>query len=131
MSTAAVLALALLVHSQATATRPPPPGRAESKSPAALTILFFTASWCEPCRAVSPILEKFARKNERRVKLVAMDFDHAKAEAARWDVREIPVVIVLSPQGQVLLRYEGAQQQALATLAAELDNLLRSPKERK
>jgi thioredoxin-like negative regulator of GroEL len=131
MSTAAVLALTLLLPLQAAANSPRPPGRAESKSAAPLTILFFTASWCEPCRAASPILEKFARKNEKRVKLVAVDFDRAKAEAARWGVREIPVVIALSPQGQVLLRYEGAQQQDLGTLASGLESLLKSPEERK
>ncbi len=131
MSTAAVLGLALLVHAQASANIPHPPGRAESKRPAALTLLFFTASWCEPCRAVRPILEKFARKNEKRVELVEIDFDRAKAEAARWNVREIPVVVVLSAQGQVLLRCDGAQPQALASPAAELDKLLRNSKERK
>ena len=131
MSTAVVLALALFINSQATANAPHPSGRAESKKPAELTILFFTASWCEPCRAVSPILEKFARNNDKRVKLVAVDFDHAKAEAERWGVREIPVVIALSSQGQVLLRYEGAQQPALGSLESGLQDLLKSPRERK
>ena len=131
MSTAAVLAFVLFVNSQAASNTPHPPGRAESKSPAELTILFFTASWCEPCRAVSPLLERFARKNDKRVKLISVDFDHAKAEAERWGVREIPVVIALSPQGQVLLRYEGAQRQALGNLESNLQDLLKSPRERK
>ncbi len=103
----------------------------EDNHQAALTILFFTASWCEPCRAVSPLLEKFARKNEKHVKLVAVDFDRAKAEVARWGVREIPVVIVLSPQGKVLLRCEGAEHQALLALESGLENLLKSPRERR
>ena len=96
-----------------------------------LTVLFFTASWCEPCREVGPILAKFASKNEKRVKLVTIDFDRAKGEAARWDVREIPVVIVLSAQGKALLRYEGAARQPLATLEPALEDLLKRPAERK
>ena len=96
-----------------------------------LTVLFFTASWCEPCRDVGPILAKFASKNEKRVKLVTIDFDRAKGEAVRWEVREIPVVIVLSAQGKALLRYEGAARQSLATLGPALEDLLKLPVERK
>jgi thioredoxin-like negative regulator of GroEL len=131
MSIAAVLAITFVLGLQDPATPPHPPGRIEANGQPALTILFFTAPWCEPCREVSPILERFASKDEKRVKLVAIDFDRARSEAKRWGVREIPVVIVLSPQGQVLLRYEGAQQQALATLASELENLLKTARERK
>src|SRR5574337_350434 len=111
-----------------------PVGRAvpnDSKSAESLTVLFFTASWCEPCRAVSPILEKFAGKNPKRAKLVAVDFDRAKGEVARWGVREIPVVIVLSPEGSVLLRCDGGDKQALAALESGLRNLLKHSKERK
>jgi thioredoxin 1 len=129
MSTAALFAIAVLLHLQAPANSARPPGHAENKSQPALTILFFTASWCEPCRAVSPMLEKFARKNEKRVQLVTVDFDRAKAEVERWGVREIPVVIVLSSQGRVLLRCEGTEQQALSALATELENLLKKAKE--
>jgi thioredoxin 2 len=96
-----------------------------------LTVLFFTASWCEPCREVGPILARFASKNGKRVKLVTIDFDRAKGEAARWDVREIPVVIVLSAQGKALLRYEGAARQSLATLEPALEDLLKRPAGRK
>lgn len=131
MSVATLLALSLVIHLQVPASsgRLRAPGEANSRPD--LTILFFTASWCEPCRAVSPLLEKFARKNEKRVKLVAVDFDRAKAEAARWGVREIPVVIVVSPRGKVLLRCEGAEQHALVALESGLENLLKSPRERR
>lgn len=131
MSAAAVLVLTFFIHWQAPASSAHPAVRSEDNRQATLTILFFTASWCEPCRAVSPLLEKFARKNTRHVKLVAVDFDRAKAETARWGVREIPVVIVLSPQGKVLLRCDGAEQQALGALEAGLENLLKSPREKR
>jgi len=96
-----------------------------------LTILFFTASWCEPCRAVSPILARFTRKNEKSVKLAVIDFDRARKEVARWGVQEIPVVIVLSPQGKILLRCDGAEPQALSVLESGLQNLFKNSKERK
>jgi thioredoxin-like negative regulator of GroEL len=130
MSTVAVLALTVLIHLQAAGGSACPSARAETKSAPALTILFFTASWCEPCRAVSPILEKFTRKHEKQVKLVTLDFDLAKTEVNDWDVQEIPAVIVLSPRGQILLRYAGADRQSLGTLGSELESLLRNGKKK-
>jgi thioredoxin-like negative regulator of GroEL len=70
-------------------------------------------------------LEKFAHKNKKDVKLVILDFDRAKAEVASWDVQEVPVVIVVSAERKVLLRFEGARQDSLATLNSALEDLLK------
>lgn len=92
-----------------------------------LTILFFTASWCEPCHAVQSILEKFARKHPKEVRFVPVDFDHSPDEAARWDVRAIPVVILISEQGEILLRADGAERETLRTLPSALEDALKRP----
>ena len=95
-----------------------------------LTILFFTASWCEPCHAVQPILEKFARKHPKEVRFVPVDFDQSPDEAARWEVREIPVVILLSNQGKILLRADGADRETLRNLPMALEGTLKRAHER-
>lgn len=120
----AIVALGLLLCLQGSAN-PKGPATAAGNTTRTLNILFFTASWCEPCRAVHPILEKFAHKNKKDVNLVMLDFDRAKTEAALWGVEEIPVVIVVSAEGEVLLRYEGARQKSLATLDSALEDLLK------
>jgi thioredoxin 1 len=97
---------------------------------AGMTILFFTASWCEPCHAVQPILEKFARKHPKEVRLVPVDFDQNPNEAARWEVREIPVVILLSSQGKILLRADGADRETLRNLSLALEGTLNRAHER-
>lgn len=121
----AITALSFLLSLQGSAIPKSPATIAPSKTPSTFNILFFTASWCEPCRAVQPILEKFAHKNRKDVKLVIVDFDRAKEEVASWDVKEIPVVIVVSAEGKVLLRFEGARHDSLATLNSALEDLLK------
>jgi thioredoxin 1 len=108
------------------------PGRAapilaatEDHPVADMTILFFTASWCEPCHAVQPILEKFASKHPKEVRLVPVDFDHSPDETARWEVRQIPVVILLSKQGKILLRADGAERETLRNLFSALESSLK------
>ena len=120
----AIAALSLFLSLQGSASPKGPATTAPRNSASTLNILFFTASWCEPCRAVQPILEKFAHKNKKDVKLVIVDFDRAKAEVASWDVQEVPVVIVAA-EGKVLLRLEGARQDSLATLKSALEDLLK------
>jgi len=95
-----------------------------------LTILFFTASWCEPCHAVQPILEKFTRKHPKEVRFVPVDFDRSPEEAARWDVHEIPVVILISKEGKILLRADGAERETLRTLPSALEDALKQPRAR-
>jgi thioredoxin-like negative regulator of GroEL len=114
-----------------------PPGRSALTLPATtdhpvlnLTILFFTAAWCEPCHAVQPVLEKFARKHSKEVRLVPVDFDHSPDEVARWDVREIPVVILISNQGKTLLRADGADRETLRNLPLALEETLKRAHER-
>ena len=121
-----ITALSFFLCIQGSANPKGPAAAAPSNTSPALNILFFTASWCEPCRAVQPVLEKFARKNKKDVKLVILDFDRAKAEAALWRVEEIPVVIVVSAEGKVLLRYEGARQDSVAALDSALEDLLKN-----
>ena len=95
-----------------------------------VTILFFTATWCEPCHAVEPVLEKFARKHSKEVRLVAIDFDHSPEEVARWEVRQIPVVILISPTGKVLLRADGGDRETLKNLPSALEDTLKRLHER-
>lgn len=119
----AITVVSLLLCLQGTASPKGPATAAQSNRAPTLSILFFTASWCEPCRAVQPILEKFVHKYKKNVKLVIVDFDRAKEEATLWNVQEIPVVIVVSAEGEVLLRYEGARQESLTKLDSALEGL--------
>jgi len=109
---------------------PPTLPATEDRPVAELTILFFTASWCEPCHAVRAILEKFAHKHPKEVRLVPVDFDQSPDEAARWEVREIPVVILLSKQGKILLRADGAERETLKNLSGALESTLKRAHER-
>jgi thioredoxin 1 len=120
----ALIIVSLLLSLQGSASPKGPAAAARSNNTPTINILFFTASWCEPCRAVHPILEKVAHKYRKNAKLVIVDFDRAKEEAALWNVQEIPVVIVVSAEGELLLRYEGAKQEYLAKLNSTLEDVL-------
>lgn len=65
------------------------------------------APWCGPCRAVSPALEKVARRLAGRLKLVKVDVDVATAVGQRFQVQAVPTLLVLK-DGHVVGRQAGA-----------------------
>jgi thioredoxin 2 len=65
------------------------------------------ATWCGPCRMVSPALEQLATERAGQVKLVKVDVDAAPRLSQRFQVQAVPTLIVLR-DGQVIARKAGA-----------------------
>lgn len=53
----------------------------------------FGATWCGPCRALSPIIDKLADEHVGKVKVAKVDIDDAPGVARRYGVRSVPTVI--------------------------------------
>ncbi|MCU1668759.1 MAG: thioredoxin [Blastococcus sp.] len=65
------------------------------------------ATWCGPCRMVSPALERIATDRRGRLKLVKVDVDSSPRLSQRFEVRAVPTLMVLR-DGDVLARQPGA-----------------------
>eukprot|EP01117_Protostelium_nocturnum_P012245 TRINITY_DN4501_c1_g1_i2.p1 TRINITY_DN4501_c1_g1~~TRINITY_DN4501_c1_g1_i2.p1 ORF type:complete len:173 (-),score=48.50 TRINITY_DN4501_c1_g1_i2:36-554(-) len=46
--------------------------------------LYFSASWCPPCRAFSPVLADFQKKNEKDFQVVFVSFDKSEQEMREY-----------------------------------------------
>ncbi|HTX96786.1 MAG TPA: thioredoxin [Mycobacterium sp.] len=80
------------------------------------------ATWCGPCRMVSPALEQLAGERAGRLKLVKVDVDTAPKLSQRFTVRAVPTLLLLW-QGRELGRKSGAAP--IAALRAWVDDTLR------
>jgi thioredoxin 2 len=78
---------------------------AEQAEPLVLVDLW--ATWCEPCRKVSPALEDVARQMAGQAKLVKVDIDAAPRLAQRFEVQAVPTLLLLD-RGEVIGRQAGA-----------------------
>ena len=64
-------------------------------------VIDFYATWCGPCKAMAPLLERLAKDYEGRIKVLKVDVDknQALAEAAR--IQSIPTLFFISKDGQI------------------------------
>ena len=64
------------------------------------------ADWCGPCRALAPLLDRFAHAYAGRVKFVKVDVDDEPEVARHFDVAGIPTLLVFD-RGQLVHRSSG------------------------
>ncbi|MFC9284908.1 MULTISPECIES: thioredoxin [Streptomyces] len=65
------------------------------------------ATWCGPCRMVSPVLEKVATDLAGRIKLVKVDVDKNPRLSQRFEVQAVPTLLILD-RGETVARQAGA-----------------------
>ncbi|MFJ9840302.1 thioredoxin [Kitasatospora sp. NPDC101155] len=81
---------------------------AEVAEQASLPVLVdLWATWCGPCRMVSPALEQVAEDLAGRIKLVKVDIDRSPALARRFEVQAVPTLLILD-HGRPVARQTGA-----------------------
>ena len=58
-------------------------------------VIDFYATWCAPCRALSPLIERLAEEYYGRVKVLKVDVDKNRALAAAANIRSIPTLFFI------------------------------------
>lgn len=78
----------------------------------------FWAGWCAPCKAIAPVLEDLAREYEGKVKIVKVDVTACEATAIKYNIRNIPALLMFK-NGEVVAQQVGAAPRS--KLAAFID----------
>jgi putative thioredoxin len=68
----------------------------------------FWATWCGPCRALTPILEKLVAEFKGAFVLAKVDTDKEQALSNEFQIRSIPTVMLFR-NGNVVTGFQGAQ----------------------
>jgi thioredoxin 1 len=76
----------------------------------------FTAAWCPPCRALSPIVARIADETSGRVTVGSVDVDACPNLAAKFRIRGMPTLVVFQNGKEVARRMGLTDEQGVRAL---------------
>ena len=74
-------------------------------------LIDFWASWCGPCRMMSPVIDEISEEMGEKVKVCKINIDEEKNLAVKFNVMSIPTFIVLK-EGKEVGRSIGVQDKS-------------------
>ena len=74
-------------------------------------VVDFWATWCGPCRMLSPVVDKLAEKYAGQVSVVKCNVDESADIPMKFGIRNIPTLLFFK-NGELVDRMVGAAPQA-------------------
>ncbi len=66
----------------------------------------FFATWCGPCKAMSPIIDQVGKEMKEQMRTLKVDVDKNQALAAKLTIQGVPTFILFK-KGQIVWRHSG------------------------
>jgi thioredoxin 1 len=83
-------------------------------------VLYFTASWCPPCKVIGPVVEKLAKQSPD-ITFVKIDIDDLPEAAQYGQIQSVPTFQFRIGQAK-MYEFSGADEGRLAMAIEELEN---------
>lgn len=81
-------------------------------------IVDFFATWCGPCKILSPVIEQIAAEYDGRITVGKLDIDENMEIAQALQISAVPTVMFFK-DGKAVRTFVGVQPKPVLTAAAE------------
>ena len=76
------------------------------------SLIQFSATWCNPCKMLKPIISELSDEMSDKLKFFYMDIDSQPNVPTRFGIRGVPTLILFDKNGQVKSQKAGATTKA-------------------
>lgn len=84
------------------------------------TVIDFYATWCGPCKQISPLFDRLKVQYDGQVNFVRVDVDADPATAREYGIEAMPTFVILDAAGKEVNRIIGADADGLRKAVQEL-----------
>lgn len=69
-------------------------------------LIDFYATWCGPCKAMSPIVEQIGKEMQGQARVLKIDVDKNQAVTAQYQIQAVPTFMIFK-KGEMVWRQPG------------------------
>ena len=97
----------------------------ENKEKKVLSLLYFTASWCGPCKAIAPFLKELSatlkEKGDYNIEFYKVDIDENEEFCDKCQIKSVPTFFIMDGK-ELLGSCNGANKEKISNLIVETFN---------
>ncbi|MCX2716516.1 thioredoxin [Helicobacter sp. MIT 21-1697] len=86
-----------------------------------VALVDFWAPWCNPCKMLSPVIDKLADEYEGKAKICKVNVDEQGELSKRFGIRNIPTILFMK-DGEIKDQITGAMPEQV--IRQKLDSIL-------
>ncbi len=76
-------------------------------------LIDFYATWCGPCKAMSPIVEQIGKEMQGQARVLKIDVDKNQAVAAQYQIQAVPTFMIFKKGQMVWRQPDGADKMTI------------------
>lgn len=72
-----------------------------------LMLLWFTATWCGPCKMLTPVMDQINSEYSKSLSIIKVDVDNNSELCTKYSIRSVPTILFIKNK-EICYKHSGA-----------------------